>query len=231
MDPNIEQKLVEIYKQAFYNTYEDGGGYGFRYHHGVRVITYCKRFIELEYFKDKAIDEEALLVGALFHDIGKVKAINDAGEIIYGSDGDKFHEKIGSEIVGEYISDYVKDEKRLAHIAQIIFESGEKTQTTIEAKLVKDADRFDNYGAIAVWRYITGIQHHKNPENILRLKSFWVEDDFRAQALGYLERFNFVPIQNLARRRFNRLDHIINLMDDEIQGRDIIDSDLAHGRS
>lgn len=51
MNPEIEQKLIEAYKDAFYNTYEDGGGYGFRYHHGVRVMLYCKKIIELSQFK------------------------------------------------------------------------------------------------------------------------------------------------------------------------------------
>lgn len=218
MNPEIERQLVEIYKKAFYNTHEDGGGYGFRYHHGVRVMLYCKRFIELYYFKNTKINKEALIIGALFHDIGKVRAINHDGEIIYGSDADKYHEKIGSEIVGDYISEYVKDEETLAHISQIIFESGEKAQTTIEAKLVKDADRFDNYGFITAWRHITGIQYHKNPENILRLKGFWVDKDFRGKALKYLEQFNYEPIKDLAHKRFEKLDYLIKEIYREAKG-------------
>ena len=223
MDPETEQKLVEIYKKAFYNTYEDGGGYGFRYHHGVRVMLYCKQFIELEFFKNEDINKEALIIGALFHDIGKVRAINGDGEIVYGSDGDRYHEKIGSEIVGEYIGDYVKDKETLAHISQIILESGEKTQTTTEARLVKDADRFDNYGFITAWRHITGIQYHKNPENVLRLKGFWVDEDFRSKALKYLEQFNYEPIKDLAHKRFEKLDYLIKEMDREAKGLDISD--------
>lgn len=223
MNPETEEKLIEIYKQAFYNTYEDGGGYGFRYHHGVRVMLYCKKIIELSQFKNESINKEALIVGALFHDIGKVKAINESGEIVYGTAADKDHARIGSEIVDEYIQEYIKDEDTLNLIKKIILESDDNIQTTTESKILKDADRLDNYGFITVWRHITGIQYHKNPENVLRLKQFWVDENFRGKALGYLDQFNYEPIKKLAEKRFEKLDYLIQEIDREATGSDIAD--------
>lgn len=223
MNSETESKLVEIYKEAFYHTHEDGGGYGFRYHHGVRVMLYCKKIIELKYFKNEPINKKALIVGALFHDIGKVKAIDENGEIVYGTAADKDHARIGSEIVGEYIQEYIEDEETFSLIKKIILESDDSIQTTIEAKILKDADRLDNYGFITVWRHITGIQYHKNPENVLRLKQFWVDENFRGKALGYLDQFNFEPIKKLAEKRFEKLDYLIKEIDREAAGLDITD--------
>lgn len=152
-----------------------------------------------------------------------MKAINESGEIVYGTAADKDHARIGSEIVDEYIQEYIKDEDTLNLIKKIILESDDNIQTTTESKILKDADRLDNYGFITVWRHITGIQYHKNPENVLRLKQFWVDENFRGKALGYLDQFNYEPIKKLAEKRFEKLDYLIKEIDREATGSDIAD--------
>lgn len=221
MDQAIEQALVEIYKNSFINTYEAGGGYGYRYHHGYRVMTYCKRFLDLDYFKSQDINREAVIVAALFHDIGKVKAIDGSGEIIYGSKGDLEHTEVGGQIVGDYIKEYVTDEATLTLISEIIKESDEGGQSSLESKLVKDADRFDNYGFIQVWRHMTFVQHDHDSGNILRLKEYWVDKNAREEAKKYLDHFNFPFIREMATRRFDKIDFLISEIDHEVNGDDI----------
>ena len=222
MDPAIENKLVDIYREAFINSYEEGGGYGYRFHHGVRVMTYCKRFLKLAEFKDRTdIDATVLLVGALFHDIGKVKAMNADGEIIYGSEADKNHEKIGSEIIKDYIGNIITDVDTIKRIEAVIIESDDATQSTIESKLIKDADRLDNYGYQVVWRHITGTTYNKRTDNVLDLEKYWIQTGAKEKAKNYLEQFNFNTIRAIATTRYNDFNHLIAKIYDEIAGNDI----------
>lgn len=223
MDNNTEKKLIEVYKKAFIDSYEEGGGYGYRFHHGVRVMTYCKKFIELKEFKDrKDIDVTVLLVGALFHDIGKVKALDKNNEIIYGSEADRNHEKIGSEIVKEYIDKIIIDQDTIKRIQDVILESDDQTQTTIEGMLIKDADRLDNYGYQVVWRHITGTTHNKRTDNVLDLEKYWVQTGAKERAKNYLEQFNFKTIKEVAKTRYDDFNYLIEKINNEIRGNDIL---------
>ena len=222
MDTTTEQKLINIYKDAFINSYEEGGGYGFRFHHGVRVMTYCKKFLELDEFKNANIDKEALFISALFHDIGKVKAMDETGQIIYGSEADRDHARIGSEIVHEYVGEYVSNPDTMKLIEQILIESDGSTQTTTEAMLVKDADRLDNYGYQVVWRHITGTTYNKRTDNVLDLEKYWIETGARDRAKNYLDQFNFDSIRKIGIERYNNFNLLIEQINREINGEDII---------
>lgn len=222
MDSAIEKKLIDIYREAFINSYEEGGGYGYRFHHGVRVMTYCKKFMELREFKHRTdIDTTVLLVGALFHDIGKVEAMNIDGEIVYGSEADKNHEKIGSEIIKDYIGNVITDTDTIKRIEAVILESDDAVQLTIEGKLIKDADRLDNYGYQVVWRHITGTTYNKRTDNVLDLERYWVQTGAKEKAKNYLEQFNFDAIRAIAATRYNDFNYLIDKINDEISGNDI----------
>ncbi|PID29446.1 hypothetical protein CR983_03900 [Candidatus Saccharibacteria bacterium] len=229
MDANTEQSLIDIYRNAFINSYEEGGGYGYRFHHGVRVMTYCKKFLELEEFKDRDdIDTTVLLAGALFHDIGKVKAMKADGEIVYESEADKHHETIGSEIIADYIGNVITDPATMKRIETVILESGDNTkQSTIESKLVKDADRLDNYGYHVVWRHITGTTYNKRTDNILDLERYWVQTGAKERAKRYLEQFNFDTIRAIAAARYDDFNHLIDKIRAEIAGDDIVDTERS----
>ena len=215
----LKQRLITEYKKAFINTFEAGGGYGFRYFHGVRVMTYCEKFLKLPYFKNKKINYDVVIIAALFADIGKVEAINKKGEIVYGSKADNNHAELGATIVKKYLSKHIKDEKLINDVALVINEQHDKDQTTIEARIVKDADRFDNYGFIKIWRHIT--HAHYDKRNIDRLKEFWIDEDAKSKAKKYLSQFNFPVIKRLAIARYKKLDHLIKEIDLETQGKDI----------
>lgn len=219
MTTQLKQHLIEEYKKASYNTFEAGGGHGFRYYHGVRVMTYCEKFLELPYFKDKKVNKDAAIIAALFADIGKVAALNEQGELIYGSQGDLDHAEIGARIIREYLEKHIKDVKLIDFIAQIIDEQHGKEQTSLEAQLVKDADRLDNYGFIQIWRHITFAHYDKR--NIDRLNEFWVQEAAREKAKGYLEKFHFPFVKKIAMQRFEKLDYFLHEIEREVKGENI----------
>ena len=151
--------------------------------------------------------------------MGKGKAIKKGGELVYGSKGDREHAKSGALLVARYISKYLKDKKLINFIQEIIREQQGAGQTTIESKLVKDADRLDNYGFIQIWRHIT--YAHYDKRNIDRLNEFWVKEAYRRKAKDYLKRFNFPIIKRIALERFKKLDRLLKEIDREVNGRDI----------
>lgn len=219
MDKKLQQQLVDEYTKAFTDTYEAGGGYGFRVDHGIRCMTYVEKVLELPYFKDKKVNKAAAMIAALYADIGKVEALDKNKEIIYGSPADNDHANIGARIVGDYISKYVNDSTLAKFVSQIIEEQHGKEQTTDEAKLVKDVDRLDNYGDITAWRHITFATHDKR--RIDRLNEFWIGEKAREKALDYMGKFHFDFIRKIAKKRFEKFDQFLKEIDREAKGEDI----------
>lgn len=217
MNTSLKTKLIGEYRKAFLHTREKGGGYGFRFYHGLRVMKYCEKFLQMDYFKKKAIDKDVLLAAAFFHDIGKVKAVNKSGEIIYTSDANQAHDTIGANIVSRYIGKYFKDET-LKQIQQVIREQHKK-QTTIEAKMVKDADRLDNYGFIQIWRHMT--YAHQTKRNIDQILEYWFNERARKSAEQYLKKLHFPSIRKIATNRFKKLDYLLSEIKKENDGLDI----------
>jgi len=219
MDKQLQQQLVDEYTKAFAHTYEAGGGYGFRVDHGIRCMIYVGKILELPFFKGKEVNKVAALTAALYADIGKVEALDENNEIIYGSPADNDHANIGARIVSDYIAQYIKDDAIVKFVAQIIEEQHGKEQTTIEAQLVKDVDRLDNYGVITAWRHITYATHDKR--RIDRLNEFWIDEGAREKALGYMEKFHFDVVRKIAEERFKKFDAFLNEIEREVRGEDI----------
>jgi HD superfamily phosphodiesterase len=226
MDKKLQQQLIDEYTKAFADTYEAGGGYGFRVDHGIRCMTYVEKALNLPYFQSKKVNKTAALIAALYADIGKVEALDEKREIIYGSSADNDHATIGARIVGDYIGKYISDNELLKFVSEIIEQQHGKEQLTIEAKLVKDVDRLDNYGAITAWRHITYATHDKR--RIDRLNEFWVDEKAREKALGYLEKFHFDFLREIAQKRFDTFDAFLGEIEVEVEGEDI-EAELGHG--
>lgn len=221
MDEKLKRRLVDEYTKAFADTYEAGGGYGFRVDHGIRCMTYVEKILELSYFKNKKVNKAAAIIAALYADIGKVEALDENKEIIYGSPADNDHANVGAYIVGNYIGTYIKDETLLKLVSEIIEEQHGKEQTTDEAKLVKDVDRLDNYGYITAWRHITYATHDKR--RIDRLNEFWVGENAREKAKNYLEKFHFDFVRKIAEKRFKKFDEFLKEIEVEVKGEDIVE--------
>jgi len=210
---------LQKYYYIFRDTYEAGGGYGFRYDHGVRVMRYCEKFLALPYFKNKKIDQDALLVAALFSDVGKIKSVNAKGELRYGTKADQLHAEIGSRIVTKYIGRSGLSQATVKKIQAIIKQQHGKTAVSVEAKMVKDADRLDNYGCLQIWRHITYANYDKL--GLDRLYEYWVTEGARESAKNSLRKFYFPVVRTIANTRFTRFNNLLRHVRMESQAEDI----------
>lgn len=221
MNQDLLSNLIVEYKQLFENVWEFGGGYGFRYHHGVRVMNYCQKIAKFPRFKNETINIDALLIAALFHDIGKIAAVNENGQLVYGNYGGISHDALGAKIAPKYLEKYVKDKELINLICLIISEQESKiTPTRTESKIIKDADRLDHYGVLHLWCSITHANyHHKNIEG---LKEFWEGEEGEKKYETNFSKFNFSEVKVIAEKRFDKLTKATNTMLNEEAGEDLI---------
>lgn len=220
----MNQKTLELlkaeYKKIFKDVYEAGGGYGFRYQHAIRVLTYCQKFLKIPRLKKRKINRDALFIAAIYHDAGKMRAVDQDSKLIYGKYGGRSHEAIGAEIVSKYISKYIKDKKLVKLVEKIIREQEPGVKPTmVESKLLKDADRLDNAGLLHIWRSITYANYEK--KNLEGLGEFWRSKEGRMHDLECLKKYHFREIQKVAIKRFKKLDKLIKELFIEAEGKDL----------
>lgn len=220
MNQEILEKLKAEYKQLFANVWEFGGGYGFRYQHSVRVMNYCEKIAKYPRFKDENINVEALLIAALFHDIGKIEAVDQNGQLIYGNYGGISHDALGAKIAPKYLAKYIKDQEIINLICLIISEQESRvTSTRIESKIIKDADRLDHYGVLHLWCSITFANYQK--KNIEGLKEFWEGDEGKQKYEANFSKFYFPEVREIAEKRFKDLSKTTELMFEEQEAKDL----------
>ena len=220
MNQDLLNNLIVEYKQLFENVWEFGGGYGFRYHHGVRVVKYCQKIAKFPRFKDETINIDALLVAALFHDIGKIKAVNENGQLVYGNYGGISYDALGAKIAPKYLEKFIKDKELIDLICLIISEQESKiTPTRIESKIIKDADRLDHYGVLHLWCSITHANYHE--KNIEGLKEFWEGEEGKKKYEANFSKFYFLEVRDIAEKRFKNLTKTTELMFNENEGLDL----------
>lgn len=220
MNKNLVESLQQELYLLFSNVYEDGGGYGFRYQHSIRVMRYCQKIATLPRFKGEKIDLNALLIGGLFHDIGKIVAVDKSGHLIYGNYGGISHNQAGAEIAKKYLKKFTSNNKLIDLVCLIISEQDSKRETTtIESKIVKDADRLDHYGVLHLWCSITHANYHR--KNIEGLKEFWEGKEGLSKYISSLSKFYFPEIRLAAEKRFNNLKQATEFMFEEHEGEDL----------
>jgi len=220
MNPEILEQLKSEYRKLFEDVWELGGGYGFRYQHGIRVMNYCQKVAKYPRFKEENVNLDALLIAALFHDIGKIEAVDNNGQLIYGNYGGISHDSLGAKIAPRYLGKHIKDQKLIDLICLIISEQESKiTPTRIESKIIKDADRLDHYGVLHLWCSITHANYQK--KNIEGLKEFWEGEEGKNKYEANFSKFYFPEVKAIAEKRFKNLAYATELMFNENEGSDL----------
>lgn len=219
MNRAVRNDLLLRYRRKFEHVYEASGSYGFRVDHGVRVMRACELLLPRIKIRLAPWRRDALLVAALFADIGKVKAVDRSGELMYGSKGDLHHPELGADLLPGLLRGVRLDHRLVPLAQQCIREQGGRNQVLAEAKIIKDADRLDNYGVHQLWRQVTFAIHHQR--RIDQLWEFWHDNGGRLAAKRYLRAFHIPYIHRVAERRFNLLDKALVAIHREHTGADL----------
>lgn len=201
-----------ILKDTFVNVWELGGGTGFRYKHGLEVARFAVKIIEVEKLK---IDKDIIYVAGLFHDIGKVNAINSNREIDYNSEGNLKHEDISIDFLSKYIGKYV-DQEFIAKVVEIITEKD--YSSSLERKVLSDADELGNFGFSQVWRTFNYCALSK--QSFEQMLEFWKAGNLKDRK-EWINKLNFDISKRVARSRFIRFEKFLQTIEEESLGLDI----------
>ena len=137
------EKMVEFVKDFFESHDPIGTDLAHRYPfrrrfgHCLRCTKRARRISIAE-----GADGEIVMISALFHDIGK--AVSGSGQD---------HGEIGAKICDEYLASIGYNAERRARIVRIVRDHSKHADddnTSLEEKVVSDADLLDEVGAISV---------------------------------------------------------------------------------
>ena len=200
----MNQKIIDHCKnylhESFFNITEDSGGYNYRIEHSLRVYETVRFF--LERIKTEKFSASQILIGALFHDLGKKSAINN-GKIDYAHSASLNDTDYAKFYVQEALQNMVSQEC-IDNINMIICSL--KKPNCNEVKLICDADNLDEYGIKVLWRSIGFAYHSKN--DFKQVFTFWKEHKSKAQAK--INSFYFDFTRDIAQKR---LRHFLNTLE------------------
>jgi HD superfamily phosphodiesterase len=151
----FKTKLENTLKRCFEGSFEKGGGKEHRFFHGTRVAKFSELIARSEKLK---VDYDTLFVAALFHDIGKIKAVVESGEIDYKSEGNKNHHLVSEQMFLNVLGKNTLEllgKKFINKVVSIIQETHVDLPTLLEVRVIQDADELDNFGYLQIWRTFT----------------------------------------------------------------------------
>ncbi len=155
MQKAFKTKLENTLKRCFEGSFEKGGGKEHRFFHGTRVAKFSELIARSEKLK---VDYDTLFVAALFHDIGKIKAVVESGEIDYKSEGNKNHHLVSEQMFLNVLGKNTLEllgKKFINKVVSIIQETHVDLPTLLEVRVIQDADELDNFGYLQIWRTFT----------------------------------------------------------------------------
>jgi putative nucleotidyltransferase with HDIG domain len=209
----IRKSLIQILEKSFKNTFELGGGKEHRFFHGLQVATFSQKIAEKEKLN---VDFDVLFISALFHDIGKIEAVDSTGNIDYGSEANRDHEEIAAKKLSLIIGEVISDKELLEKCSKIIL-STKTGDELLESTVIKDADELGNFGYLQVWRTFTYAASDK--QNLFENINYWYESG-RQSRLDMISHLNFGVSRTIAEKRLKKIDQFFDEIKKESDGAD-----------
>jgi putative nucleotidyltransferase with HDIG domain len=187
-----EKKMIGIVRHRFIDKEETSGGIGYRFFHSLRTYKICKRFLQLDDVRKLKVDKDALLVAALFHDIGRAstsKKVTDARM--------PGHEKNSTKMLKRLLKNVING--RTIKKASEIIDHGEADSSFPETMLLNYADEIDSIGALNILRMFTFGTYYKKA--IDERLSYWKNSEPQRYNKKWLNAFKINDIKRIAERR------------------------------
>lgn len=205
------KELESRLKQVFSDYRELAGGKNYRYHHLVSARKYALELIE---HVDKNVDEEAVEIAALFHDIGRSEDIEDGYlDPIEAHEG---HAETGESIVEDHIGDLL-DSETLEKVEQAIGNHHSEPES-VEDKIVHDSDLLFKFGVHSLWRKI----HYssQNGETLPEALEYLNQTEF-GRMESWLDELHLERSREVAEKRLEDLKDAVEKIEIEMEGKDI----------
>ena len=186
--------------------------------HTERVLRLCRRIGAVE-----GADMPVLLVAAILHDIGRGEQDRSAGEICHGRRG----AEMAASIVASTPLDRARQENVLHCIRSHRFR-GREQPSTIEAKVLFDADKLDAIGAVGVARAFlfageVGARLHNPDVDPADTRPYSEEDtgyrEYKLKLCKIKDRMLTAEGRRLAQERHAFMEAFFNRFVEEYQGK------------
>ncbi|NJE42457.1 HD domain-containing protein [Thermococcus sp. GR6] len=191
-------KLIERAREFAMSFFEREGTHGFS--HVERVFNLC-----MHIGREEGADLEILALAALLHDVAR--PLESAGKV-------EDHAAEGARIARQYLRSLGYPEEKVEAVAHAIeahrFSRGPEP-TTLEAKILSDADKLDAIGAIGIARvFMYSGEHGRDIEASLR---HFEEKILKLKDLMYTE-----TAKKMAEERHRFTEEFIERIRREIEG-------------
>lgn len=208
---DLREELESRLKEVFSDYRELAGGKNYRFHHLVSSRKYAVKLVKTI---EQDVDEEAVEIAALYHDIGRSRDIEDGYlDPIEAHEG---HAETGEEIVEDHIGDLI-DQETLEKVEQAIGNHHSEPES-IEGKIVQDSDLLFKFGVHSLWRKI----HYscENEETIPEALEYLHETEFERME-NWLQELHFERSKEVAEKRLVDLKEAVEKIEIELDGEDI----------
>lgn len=217
MEENNHQEffasLKEIVKDKLCQT-----GDGHDFDHTLRVLACGEKLLMQLPFADALVVKTAIIL----HDIARPLESQSCGKIC--------HAQMGSQLVPEILQGFNLDDQFISKVANCVRchrYRDNAEPTTIEEKIVYDADKLDSMGAIGIGRAFlfagnNGARLHNTKEEALNSKEYSKEDTAYREYLVKLsflkDRMQTTPGKALAIERHKFMEMFFHELNEEVLG-------------
>jgi len=213
-----EKRMVGMVRKLLIGREETAGGVGYRYFHSMRVYRTARALLDSKEVRSKKADRDAVLVAALFHDIGRA-GFKSIEPNVPGHDEKSaaFIRKNLSRMVGADLANRAAD---------LMDDYADRGKSYLEKDILMSADTLDKFGALGVWRsFVYGAYKKLNVKDRLDYHRRYEGRKWENELLGLLR---VKVAKRLARRRLKVARDFMRELRTEYEGKDVIR--LAKGR-
>ena len=170
------------------------------------------------------IDHFALTVAAYFSDAGLARYLRKEGadianRMVFPNGNGEDLLELSAKVVAEKLANFIEKTK-IETIKKIIIDSGSYLAQTTEAMILSDARNLDDMGAVGIFNEFRRCSLRGKGVSYA-LKSWKRKKDYRYWQARLNKSFRFQSVRQLAERRLQKAEDIINQLKIETEAEDI----------
>jgi hypothetical protein len=190
--------------------------------HSVRVAKNVRRIIEFPVVEALSPDEAAAVAAALYHEAGWVVRLREGEirreEILCRSTSDAPWD-LGAALLERRAAKLLPSDS-LARASQAIRSLPSRGVESVEAQVVRDADHLDEFGVLSLWPVIRrGALSGKCVQ--AAIEKWHAQKAYHFWEARLEESFHFAPVRAVAENRLEKLQRIMEELQQQHEGADL----------
>ncbi len=195
----------------------------FLWEHSARVARNAQQIARLPAVQARSPDEGAILGTALYHEAGWVARLKEGGirrdEILLRPMSDSDREQ-GALILERSLSKLLPRDS-LTRAVQAVRLFNEREIESVEGQVVTEADNLDEFGVLSLWATVRrGVVDGKAVQ--AAIDTWRRRKEYRFWEARLKDSFRFDSVRRVARRRLEKLERLMQELEEQHKGADIV---------